>query len=1771
VPISALLKSRPRLQLINHPMLSVNTGQIIAHISLDVRLALPVSELYRLFLERHPQERRHIEEIANQRVIEAAAQNELARNLGAGGITSLSPVGKEDESRLYNELEVLVHRANGLPMSADGKPPNAYVHFQLLGHPDKLTNPIMNTTAPEFNEKFSFPMVTTDQQLRLLQRSNLQLSVIDMKGEELQMKSEGLIGEVFVKLASLVEGSAISDTFNIKDADGKIVAELYVTLKWKHLLKKQRDLGPRALSGVEVETLIAAFSPGDMHEGVVDYRAFCRFIDPPPQVLGAMDKLRAFCNDIVDREGRSARDVFKMLLDPVQYTDEETFVQRMLKTQIDALPMDFVHLFKFIDSSQEERITLDKFLAVLNLDEIAGLPLVLQNKLRERSRDLANRGLPVLKMFQDSDQGGEQRLVTRFGFKDVLKKMGFALVDEPDPIHEYMGEDGRPGFDSARSGPHSARSRSSGPAGGVIEGSENDILNDTLGSEDNVLVQNDTGVAGDRQQLAPSAQEAKKQREIFEETRADFHQRSQKALAKELKNSMQAHDLQQQQKNAPGAGASTGINLLDKGAPSDSQDPYREGADHRVGIANTDAGRPKNFDASFEETKAVKLQSAFRGYSARKNRPGRESDSSFSGGGGGRARGQSNAPAADFSHMLVGAASILAVENVLYDNLKAFGSDQPLPDLASGFLKLDKKRTGLVNRKQFAHVLKQYPSVQLYGAELRAAMDFFDVSEDGTGIDYNAFLRFYRYREPELLPAILKLQTMTLSKGSLKLFRLHDTNGTGYIRRTEMLKCLKELGHGVIAQSIVQTMMQLFETRVDGQVNYVNFLEYVRESDLTQKLDVLALQFFSLITAHTAPTDPAIRNWFVKIDKPNNGKFTIQQLSLFLQENNIVCTKEAVVALYSQMDLDGVGVPFSRFSAWLVRYAENINDEQSHLSMYSSLSLAELQRKAFSYVLAIAQSAVGLEMLSESYMVYDWRRTDAGAISKALFVRATRRAGFPFTMNELRTITSEFSLQNHGEVVSYKKFLAWATPDPQTAAASQSMPFIGIAEDVGDRYAVSGSHTSIAGTHAPGIAGPGTPMQIQRNSGVISKFLEKSMLRGIDLLMVFGHYDSISVGRITSSEFCAALSDLGMSSVTQKEALELADRYRAAAGDFILYRKIVTELLRHADEVSGAADVDPVEVLRAALQSSNVDVRRLHDLFEYYDRKGNGNVRREDLATIFDEAQLRIKRFEVDSIGDKFAVGDSSWVNYVPLIKAMESRMVEVSMFKKPLALPDELSNKVKALIETLIIRGIDYRTELDKFDNEFSGSVLQSDFREVMNERLRGGLTLKELETLEKTYRFNHDPRRVHFVRMIHHLHPRNFGRVTFQAADSDAAAGEPWEVAEQLRQKIRRRCDYLTPGELRKPFMHFARSKSDLQSVSLEDFSLAVRKLGMRLASDQEKAVFEMIALGTGRKAFTYNDFVVFTCDPQHVDIIWKLRRAIARARVSEKEIITALNDQDTNASGLITAKQFIRALKSCSIELTDSDAVRLMLRFDVEGNQRFDNDRFFRFLRGRQADEEDDPDDFNRMDLAVSKRLKDESVLAAHKTAEAAETHAWSSLKRRIEDKLQAGFTGSEVFALFDHHGRGTLDVAALSHGMQIMGLKLTHPEVRSILRRMTQLAGGTVNKASFYDAFDIDLRVFEVDDRDLVGGEQGRRARRSTRAGLGASVYDVDDSLPMSGQGTGSFASILLSIKDQMELAVNPRERSNLPEVLRRALDKLSFQKPNFVTHRELSRY
>ena len=51
-----------------------------------------------------------------------------------------------------------------------------------------------------------------------------------------------------------------------------------------------------------------------------------------------------------------------------------------------------------------------------------------------------------------------------------------------------------------------------------------------------------------------------------------------------------------------------------------------------------------------------------------------------------------------------------------------------------------------------------------------------------------------------------------------------------------------------------------------------------------------------------------------------------------------------------------------------------------------------------------------MENVAQSYAVYDWTRPPTGNIGKALFMKATKRAGFVFTTSEIRMLSGEFAV-----------------------------------------------------------------------------------------------------------------------------------------------------------------------------------------------------------------------------------------------------------------------------------------------------------------------------------------------------------------------------------------------------------------------------------------------------------------------------------------------------------------------------------------------------------------------------------------------------------------------------------------------------------------------------------------------------------------------------------------------------------------------------------------
>jgi len=73
---------------------------------------------------------------------------------------------------------------------------------------------------------------------------------------------------------------------------------------------------------------------------------------------------------------------------------------------------------------------------------------------------------------------------------------------------------------------------------------------------------------------------------------------------------------------------------------------------------------------------------------------------------------------------------------------------------------------------------------------------------------------------------------------------------------------------------------------------------------------------------------------------------------------------------------------------------------------------------------------------------------------------------------------------------------------------------------------------------------------------------------------------------------------------------------------------------------------------------------------------------------------------------------------------------------------PKDLSFKVGSLLESLILAGVDYRSEMDKFDLMKNGTIEVTKFREVLLDTFKSGFTMTDLKTIERFYRATKEKR---------------------------------------------------------------------------------------------------------------------------------------------------------------------------------------------------------------------------------------------------------------------------------------------------------------------------------------------------------------------------------------------------------------------------------------------
>ena len=129
----------------------------------------------------------------------------------------------------------------------------------------------------------------------------------------------------------------------------------------------------------------------------------------------------------------------------------------------------------------------------------------------------------------------------------------------------------------------------------------------------------------------------------------------------------------------------------------------------------------------------------------------------------------------------------------------------------------------------------------------------------------------------------------------------------------------------------------------------------------------------------------------------------------------------------------------------------------------------------------------------------------------------------------------------------------------------------------------------------------------------------------------------------------------------------------------------------------------------------------------------------------------------------------------------------------------------------------------------------------------------------------------------------------------------------------------------------------------------------------------------------------------------------------------------------------------MKRCAVDISDSDGLRLMLRFDTEDNQRFDTIPLIKFLRRLTYSANGDQD--NALESSFQRKnessFRDDNEPLPGQGGGSAESFAWKTLKKQVEARLGQGDTPAEVFSLFDSFNRGNIDIISLQKGSEDLG--------------------------------------------------------------------------------------------------------------------------------------
>ena len=337
-----------------------------------------------------------------------------------------------------------------------------------------------------------------------------------------------------------------------------------------------------------------------------------------------------------------------------------------------------------------------------------------------------------------------------------------------------------------------------------------------------------------------------------------------------------------------------------------------------------------------------------------------------------------------------------------------------------------------------------------------------------------------------------------------------------------------------------------------------------------------------------------------------------------------------------------------------------------------------------------------------------------------------------------------------------------------------------------------------------------------------------------------------------------------------------------------------------------------------------------------------------------------------------------------------------------------EAVSRFKSMVRKCIRKGVDYRAAFERLDEGFKGSLSLIDFKSALQE-LGSGLTEGETNALALKFRSPASARRgeegdsarvVLYLELLHSLVPVR--EVEWEEPDG-------WRIEEKLRSMIKNRFEFWVPGKLKKAFKFFDRP-TPRGRIGVDQLSDGLKRLkAFRLSASQEKRLFDIMDL-SGEGRVTYSDFVTFVRDANYNDVCMKVIAELGKATVRWSEVKKGLEKKDDNGSGVVSMKVFKDAMDKLGVTLSKADCLRLVLRFDEEG-QNVSISKFIDFVKnggkrknldGDDVMDDEDDDDDDDDDLSDDDNEDDDK---AGKKAGAGKKQKVAKLMKKLKAKVRA----------------------------------------------------------------------------------------------------------------------------------------------------------------------